>query len=77
MTSLKILCISRHGEARNIKFGQQADLVQRVPLGALPQDLVMSLPHNHLTLTNLFISSYRGATVIEFGQQKQLLHRSP
>ena len=37
---IKITClkISNHGEAKN-KFGQQA---------------VMSLPHNHITLTNLF-----------------------
>ena len=38
----------------------QVNLIQRVPLGTLPQKVVMSLPHNHVTLTNLFISSYRG-----------------
>ena len=26
------------------------------------------ITNNHMTLTNLFISSYRGATVIKFGQ---------
>ena len=65
ITSLKI---SSHGEARNIKFGHQVNLIQRVPLGTLPQGVVTSLPHNHMTLTNLFISVYRGGTVIKFGQ---------
>ena len=63
-TSLKI---SSHGEARNIKFGQQVNLIQRVPLGILPQEVVTSLPHNHMTLANLFISSYKGVLVIKFG----------
>ena len=34
--------------------------------GYLPQEVVISLAYNHLT--NLFISSYRGATVIKFEQ---------
>ena len=38
--------------------------IDRVTLGTLPQEAVMSLAHNHVA--NLFISSYRGATVIEF-----------
>ena len=59
------LCISSHEEARNIKFGQQVNIIERVPLGA-SQAVVMTLAHNHVT--NLFISSYRGATVIKFGQ---------
>ena len=28
----------------------------------------MSSPHNQMNLTNFFISSYRGATVINIGQ---------
>ena len=68
------LYISSHGEARNIKFGHQINIIERVPLGTLPQAVVMSLAHNHLT--NLFISSYRGAAVIKFKQQKQLCDRS-
>ena len=72
MTSLK-LYISSHREARNIKFGHQINIIERVPLGTLPQAVVMSLAHNHLT--NLFISSYRGAAVIKFKQQKQLCGR--
>ena len=59
------LYISSHLEARNNKFGQQVN-IERVPLGTPPQAVVMSLAHNHMT--NLFISSYRGATVIKFGQ---------
>ena len=65
-----------HGEARNIKFGQQVKLIWWVPLGTLPQGFVTSLPQRHMTLTNLFTSCYR-ATVIKFGPWKQLLHRSP
>ena len=30
-----------------IKFRQQVNLIQRVPLGTPPQEIVMSLPHNH------------------------------
>ena len=60
------LYISSHGEARNIKFGQQVNIIEMVPLGTPPQVVVMTIAHNHVT--NLFISSYRGATVIKFGQ---------
>ena len=66
MTSLKNLCISSHGEARNIKLGHLINIIERVPLGTPLQVAVMSLAHNHLT--NLFISSYRGAAVIKFKQ---------
>ena len=55
ITSLKIYMISSHGEARNIKFGQQVNLIQRVPLGTPPQEVLMSLPHNQMTLTNLYL----------------------
>ena len=60
------LYISSHREARNIKFTQQVNIVESVPLGTPPQAVVMTLAHNYVT--NLFISSYRGATVIKFGQ---------
>ena len=66
MTSLKIY-VSSYGEARNIKFGHQVNLIQRVQLGPLPQGVVTSLPDNNVTLTNFFISSYRGITVIKRG----------
>ena len=36
---------SSHGEARNIKLGQQVNLIQRVLLGTLPQKVLTSLPH--------------------------------
>ena len=58
--------IFRHREARNIKFGHQINIIERVPLGTLPQAVLMLLAHNHLT--NLFISNYRGAAVIKFKQ---------
>ena len=46
-------------KASNIKFGQQVNIIEKVPLGTLPQAVVMSLAHNHAT--NPLISSYRGA----------------
>ena len=64
MTSLKIY-ISPVMEKLETKFGQQLN-IEKVPLGTPPQAVVMTLAHNHVT--NLFISSYRGATVIKFGQ---------
>ena len=65
MTSLKIY-ISPVMEKLETKFGQQVNITERVPLGTLSQVVVMSLAHNHMA--NLFISSYRGATVCKFGQ---------
>ena len=47
------LYIYSHGEARNIKLGQQVNLIQRVQLGASHEEVVTSLPHNDVTLTNL------------------------
>ena len=66
MISLKIYIISSHREARNIKFEQRVNIIGSVPLGTPPQALVMTLARNHVT--NLFIVSYRGATVIKVGQ---------
>ena len=64
MTSLKIY-ISPVREKLEIKFGEQVN-IERVSLGTSPQEVVMSVVYNEVT--NLFISSYRGATVIKFGQ---------
>ena len=36
------LYISSNGEARNIKFGYQVNLIQRAQLGPLPQEVVTS-----------------------------------
>ena len=69
MTSLKIY-VSPVMEKLETKFGHLINMIEGVPLDTLPQTVVMSLAHNHLT--NLFISSYRGAAVIKFKQQKQL-----
>ena len=46
------LYISIHEKAKNIKFGQQ---IQRVLSGNSLQEVLKSLPHIHVTLTNLFI----------------------
>ena len=67
MASLKIY-FSSHEEARNSKFGQLINMIERVLLDTLSQAVVMSLAHQNLT--NLFILSYRGAAVIKFKQQK-------
>ena len=58
MTSLN-LYISSHREVTNIKFGKQVNFIQRVLLGTLPKQIPTSLSHNHVILTNLFISSHR------------------
>ena len=47
-------------------FGLQVNIIERVPLGTPPQAVVMTLAHNHVS--NLFISSCTGATIIKFGQ---------
>ena len=67
MTSLKIYISPSIKKLETYKFGEQINLIQKVPLGKLPQEVV-TLPHNYVTLTNLFISSYREATIIKFGQ---------
>ena len=54
------LYISSRGKARNIKFGQQVNFIEKVPFGTPSQEVTTSLPHNHMTFTNPFISSYRG-----------------
>ena len=65
------LYISSHGEARNIKFGQQVNIIERVPsdtphvkswLGTFPLGLVTSLPFDYVTFIKLYISSFREAT---------------
>ena len=75
MTRFRIY-ISSHGEARSIKFGKQVNLIQRIPLGTLPQEVVMSLPINHVTLTNLFIFSYRGILLANLGSKNNSFDRS-
>ena len=47
MTNLKIY-IASHRKARNNKFGEQINIIKRVPLGT-PQVVVMSLTHKHVT----------------------------
>ena len=60
------LYTSSHGEARNIEFGERVNIIEMAPLGTPPQAVVISLAYNHVT--DLFNSSYKGATVIKFGK---------
>ena len=76
MVSLKLFYFSSQEETRNIKFGQQVNLIQRVPLGTPLHDVLVSLPHNHVTLT-ISLSLVTGAIVITFKQLKQVLDKSP
>ena len=62
MASLKVY-ISSHGEARNIRFGQQLNIIERVPWGTLPQAVVKSLAHNHMTKSNSVIEVDRALTI--------------
>ena len=69
MTSLKLYIISPSiKKLDTLKFGQEVNLIQKVSLGTLPQEVVTSLPHKYVTLANLLISSYSGATVIKCGR---------
>ena len=65
------LYISSYGKARNIKFGQQVNIIERVPLGTPPQEVMMSLAHNHLT--NLFVSSWRGLLLSNLGNKSNFV----
>ena len=67
MTTLKIYISPSIKKLEAFKFGEQANLIQKVPLGKPHQEVVRS-PENYVTLANLFISSYKGPTVIKFGQ---------
>ena len=67
MTSLKICMSPSSKKLETLNFGLQVNLIQKVSLGTLPQDVVTSLTHKYVTLANLFIYSYRGATVIKSG----------
>ena len=67
MTILKIYISPTIKKLETLKFGQQVNLIQKVLLGTLPQEVVTLLTHKYVTLANLFISSYRGATVIKCG----------
>ena len=57
MTSLKIYISPSIKKLETLTFGQQVNLIQKVPLATLPQEVVTSLPHKYVTLANLFISS--------------------
>ena len=67
MTSLKICISPSVKKLETLKFGQQVNLIQKVLLSTLPQEVVTLLTYKYVTLANLFIYSYRGATVIKCG----------
>ena len=67
MTSLKICISPSVKKLETLKFGQQVNLIQKVLLSTLPQEVVTLLTYKYVTLANLFMSSYRGATVIKCG----------
>ena len=53
---------------KKLEIWTQLNLIERVTLGTLPHEVETSLAYNHMT--NLFISSYRGAAVIKIEQLK-------
>ena len=55
------LYISSSGEARNIKFAHQINIIERVPLGTLPQVVVMPLAHNLSKVTDKLLLSNLGS----------------
>ena len=67
ITSLKIYIYASIKKLVIFKFGEQVNLIQKVPLSKLPHEVVMS-SHNYVNLANIFISSHREATVINFRQ---------
>ena len=72
MTSLKIYISPSIKKLETFKFGQQVNFTQKVQLGTPPQEVVTSLPHNYMTLANLFISSCNNNFLIEV--HRTLLH---
>ena len=52
MTNIKIFISPFIEKLEAFKFGQQVNLIQRVPSGTLPQEVVMSLAHNYASLSN-------------------------
>ena len=67
MTTLKIYISPSIKKLEAIIFGEQGNLIEKVSLGKPHQEVVRS-PQNYLTLANLFISSYKGPTVIKYEQ---------
>ena len=65
ITSLKIYISLVTEKLETSDLDSRLKIIERVPLRTPPHTVVMS-QKNHMT--NLFISSYRGAIVIKFGQ---------
>ena len=66
MTSMKIYIIPVLEKLRTSNFKLQLNLIRRIQFHTPAQEVVMTLPHNQMT--NLLMSSCKGATVIKFGQ---------
>ena len=56
----ELLKVSKNDQFENLCLQSWRSLIQRVPLGTLPQEVLMSFPHNQMTLTSFFIFSYKG-----------------
>ena len=67
MSSLRIYISPVMEKLETLNLNSTVNLIQRVLLGTPPQKELASLPHIHVTLTNLFISRLR-TTVVKFGQ---------
>ena len=60
MSNLRIYISPVLEKLETLNLNSRVNLIQRVLLGTLPQKELTSLPHIHITLTNLFMSSLRG-----------------
>ena len=60
MTSLKFCISPSIKKLETLKFGQEVNLIQKVSLGTLPQEVVTSLPHKYLVTEGLLLSNVGG-----------------
>ena len=60
MTSLKFYISPSIKKLETLKFGQEVNLIQKVSLGTLPQEVVTSLPHKYLVTEGLLLSNVGG-----------------
>ena len=59
MSNLRIHISPAMEKLEALNLNSSINFIQRVILGTLPQTELTSLPHTHVTFTNLFISSLR------------------
>ena len=60
MTSLKFYISPSIKKLETLKFGQEVNLIQKVSLGTLLQEVVTSLPHKYLVTEGLLLSNVGG-----------------